>query len=203
MSNMKSIILASSSPRRRSLLEHIGLRFKVRSADVNEDYEAEWSPPEIVTTLSSRKAKHVAEEVKSGLVIGADTVVAYGENVLGKPEDPRHARRMLRELSGSTHEVYTGLTLINRREGQNKSRPLSFSERTKVTFGEIDYEEIRTYVASGRSMDKAGAYGIQDPMGALFVKKICGDYHSVVGFPLHAFYVNLKSYAPEYLELFD
>ncbi len=200
---MNSIILASSSPRRRSLLEHIGLRFEVRPADVKEDYEAEWSPPEIVTALSSRKAIHAAEKVKNGLVIGADTVVAHGENVLGKPEDPQHARRMLKELSGSTHEVYTGLTLINRQEGENKSRPLSFSERTRVTFGEIDYEEIRTYVASGRPMDKAGAYGIQDPMGALFVKKICGDYHSVVGFPLHAFYVNLKSYAPEYLELFD
>lgn len=200
---MKSIILASASPRRRFLLEHIGLRFEVRPADVKEDYEAEWSPPDIVTTLSSRKAKHVAREVDNGLVIGADTIVVYDKNVLGKPEDSRHARRMLKELSDSSHEVYTGLTLINRREGENKSRPLSFSKRTSVTFGEIDYEEIRTYVASGRPMDKAGAYGIQDPMGALFVKKICGDYHNVVGFPLHAFYVNLKSYAPEYLELLD
>lgn len=200
---MKTITLASSSPRRRNLLELIGLRFEVRPAEVNEEYETQWSPPEIVTNLSSRKAKRVAEEVENGLVIGADTVVARGDRILGKPEDPGHARRMLKELSGSTHEVYTGLTLVNRRDRENISRPLSFYECTKVTFGEIDYEAIRTYVASGRPMDKAGAYGIQDPTGALFVKKICGDYYSVVGFPLHAFYVNLKSYAPEYIELFD
>lgn len=198
---VKQIILASSSPRRRSLLEQIGLPFQVRPPDVEEHFEKGLSPSEIVTGLSMRKAEAAAEQLREGLIIGSDTVVVHRGSILGKPDSAEQAEEMLAALSGDTHEVLTGVALLKKEGERNNTQSLSFSETTEVTFGRIDYEDIRRYVASGRPMDKAGAYGIQDPMGGLFVKKIHGDYNTVVGFPLHSFCRRMKSFAPEYLDL--
>lgn len=198
---MKQIILASSSPRRRSLLEQLGLPFEVRPSRVEEHFEKGLPPSDIVTGLSMRKAENAAAGLREGLVIGSDTVVVHGGSILGKPESAEQAEKMLAGLSGETHQVHTGVALLKMEGERNNMQSLSFSETTEVTFGDIDYEDIRTYVGSGRPMDKAGAYGIQDPMGGLFVKRICGDYNTVVGFPLHSFYRRMKSFAPEYLEL--
>jgi septum formation protein len=119
--------------------------------------------------------------------------------VLEKPADPDHAKTMLRSLSGNTHEVYTGVALIKTGRSGNICKRCTFFERTLVAFGALTEYEIDSYVDSGSPMDKAGAYGIQDDWGALFVERIDGDYYNVVGFPLYRFYRTLKEFAPEYV----
>lgn len=124
------------------------------------------------------------------MIVGADTIVVLDGHVLGKPKDARQARGMLRSLSGRTHTVYTGVALIDARSGMSES----FYERTRVTFRAIDEKEIREYVRSGSPLDKAGAYGIQDDFGAVFVEKVSGCFYTVVGFPLSRFYVELPKF---------
>ncbi len=195
---MKSIILASGSPRRKKLLEQINLTFSIQVSTVDEHYDPKRSPADIVQTLADRKARDVAQNTAQALVIGADTIVVYDNKILEKPENPRQAKTMLSQLSGNSHMVLTGVSLYKTFEDR-ESRYYQFVEQTKVTFGEIDAEDITTYVKSGAPIDKAGAYGIQDDFGALFVKRIEGDYNTVVGFPLHKFYHEMKKNAPEYL----
>ncbi len=174
------IILASGSPRRKELLTQAGLTFQVMTADVDET-PTEREPTGIVKELSCRKAEAVAKMMEeqhpqSYWILAADTIVAMDGEILGKPKDEEDAVRMLRELSGKTHEVYTGVTLF-------QDAPRSFSVCTRVTFYELSEENIRDYVASGEPMDKAGAYGIQG-LGARLVERIEGDYNNVVGLPL-------------------
>ncbi len=196
---MKSIILASASPRRKKLLELINLPFEVIPSPVGEAFDPNLSPAEIVETLALRKAKDVASGKAGKLVIGADTIVVFEEEILEKPESPEHAVEMLQRLSGDTHQVFTGVALVKTGSEGNIQEICTFAERTDVVFGELDPEDIKGYVDSGSPMDKAGAYGIQDDLGALFVKGIEGDYYTVVGFPLYAFYQKMKQFAPEYL----
>jgi septum formation protein len=196
---LNSIILASGSPRRKKLLEQINLAFRVQVSDVDEHYNSKHSPAEIVRTLASRKARDIARNTTEALVIGADTLVEFGNKILEKPENPQQAQKMLTQLSGQTHTVLTGVALC-KTFPDKESLFHHFVEQTKVTFGKIDSEDITTYVKSGAPMDKAGAYGIQDDFGALFVKRIDGDYNTVVGFPLYKFYRDMKSFAPEYLK---
>lgn len=196
---MKQLILASASPRRRHLLEHIGLSPRVMVSSVNEQFEDDMPPGEVASTLAMRKAADVAGRVEEGLIIGADTIVEYGGRILEKPRSPSEAVQMLKMLSGKSHTVWSGVALI-RRWPDNKMEQRTFTEQTEVTFGELDETDITRYVDSGLPMDKAGAYGIQDPAGALFVKSISGDYNTVVGLPLFALCRHLKSFAPEYLK---
>ena len=174
-----SIILASQSPRRRQLLEQIGLdHFIVRPARGEEVMDPALSPAQLVEELSRQKAREVAGASDPGdLVIAADTVVAIDGRVLGKPHDREEACAMLSALSGREHTVYTGVTVCR------DDRMLTQHEATQVRFRPLSPREIRAYVDSGEPMDKAGAYGVQE-LGALLVEGIRGDYFNVVGLPL-------------------
>jgi len=132
----------------------------------------------------------VATRVRSGVVVGADTIVVLSGKFLGKPLSPSDARSMLRRLSGRTHNVYSGVAIVDAETG----RSTTFAERTRVTFRMLEEDEIRAYVASGAPMDKAGAYGIQDDYGAVFVEKVVGCFYTVVGFPLSRFHLVLRRF---------
>lgn len=195
---MDTVILASESPRRKKLLEQINMPFKVQASSVDENYDAALSPSEVVQVLARRKAVDVARHFTKALIIGSDTIVAYQDTILGKPPTKEAARAMLMQLSGNTHSVFTGVALC-RKESPDNSRLYTFFEETKVTFGKLNTHDVEQYVESGSPMDKAGAYGIQDDYGAVFVKHIEGDYNTVVGFPLYSFYQVMQNFAPEYL----
>ncbi|MGI6011344.1 MAG: Maf family protein [Ruminococcus sp.] len=178
---MKRIILASQSPRRKALLEQVGLEFTIIPAKGEEKIETE-DPAKAVEVLSEQKAREVFCNTKEEcLVIGADTVVAFEGRILGKPADERDAARMLQMIQGKTHSVYTGVTLLCRERGTEDLAV--FSEETRVTFYPMTEREIQEYISSGEPMDKAGAYGIQG-LAAAFVEKISGDYNNVVGLPV-------------------
>ena len=182
---MSLIILASASPRRKELLEQVNVKFQIRVSDC-EEIITKTIPHEIVMELSSQKAEdicsHLTETEKEDcIIIGADTIVAYQNQILGKPSSPENAYEMLRFLSGNIHQVYTGVTLIKYEHGIRRQK--SFYEKTDVYFYPLTDEKIHAYVASGNCMDKAGAYGIQCEAAA-FVKKIDGDYNNVVGLPI-------------------
>ena len=177
---MKHIILASASPRRKEILELADLKFDVMPIDAQE-ITTKTAPNEVVMELASIKAKDIYKKSeKQSMIVGADTVVAYQGQILGKPTDKADAKRMLTMLSGQTHEVYTGVCVIE--DGKTKT----FYEETKVTFYEISDEQINHYIKTGEPMDKAGSYGIQGK-AAVFIKGIEGDYYNVVGFPIARF----------------
>lgn len=204
---MSMLILASGSPRRKELLEQMGLEFEVCPAK-GEEVITKTLPDEVVLELSKQKAEEVAagvlswlekggsfEQIKAEtaqdiLVIGADTVVACQDNILGKPKDEQAAFEMLSQLQGATHSVYTGVTCVflsaDGRTGEH-----SFFEKTDVTFYPMQEKQIRRYIATGEPMDKAGAYGIQGKC-AIYIDKIIGDYNNVVGLPVAAIYRELK-----------
>ncbi len=182
-------VLASASPRRRRLLEQLGLRFDVRVPDVDETPVPGQSPQDLVLRLALEKAEPIAESLPEALTLAADTVVVLDGELLGKPSDEQEARVMLRALSGRTHTVFTGIALLHSRS----DRCVTAAVETKVTFSDLADDEIARYVATGSPLDKAGAYGIQDDYGALFISRIDGDYYNVVGLPLHRFYRLLRT----------
>lgn len=183
------IILASASPRRKELLAQIGLDFEVLVSDV-EEVITEIAPNRVVEELSMQKAEAVFQRTEGDvMVIGADTVVALDNIILGKPSDKEHAIKMLKKLQGQEHCVYTGVTLYVRK-GENTFRN-TFSECTVVKFYPMTDGEIKWYVETGEPMDKAGAYGIQG-LGARFVERISGDYNNVVGLPIARLYQEIK-----------
>lgn len=199
---MGQIILASASPRRKELLEQIGISFDICPAK-GEEVITKKIPHEVVQELASQKAKEIAGMVKAYeetheelmtpqdiMVIGADTIVAYDNQILGKPKDEEDAFRMLSMLSGNTHSVYTGVSIILLAES-GKAGEITFYEKTDVIMRQMDEEEIRRYIATGEPMDKAGAYGIQGKC-AIYIDKIDGDYNNVVGLPIAAIYRELK-----------
>jgi septum formation protein len=190
------VILASQSPRRKKLLEQIGLGFKVSPSGISEDSD-HTDPILLVEDLALDKATDVAKNHSHSLIIGSDTIVVHQGMILGKPENEQDAVRMLTNLSGTTHYVYTGVGFVKTNQFGQIIDTLTFHEQTKVTFSALDESDIIAYVKSGSPLDKAGAYGIQDDLGALFVEKIEGDYYNVVGFPLNRFYRELKSFSPE------
>jgi len=176
--NERKIILASKSPRRQEILSSGDIEFNVEPSGITENIEEELSPRQLAEELSKRKAQYVAKLHSLSIVIGADTVVALGNRVLDKPISESDATETLRTLSGKTHQVFTGFTIIDAKSGKS----LTSSEKTDVTFRTLTDEEIRTYVDSGDPMDKAGAYGIQSGAG-IFIDHIDGDYLNVVGLP--------------------
>lgn len=178
--NMEKIILASASPRRRELLTQAQIPFEVQVSEA-EEIITKTDPGEVVEELSYIKASAVAEKFPGRWVLGADTVVALQGEILGKPADETDARRMLGELQGQTHQVYTGVTLM--KDGEIHT----FHEATQVKVSEMSEEEILHYIAGGEPMDKAGAYGIQGSF-AVFIEGIEGDYNNVVGLPIAAVY---------------
>lgn len=198
---MNQIILASGSPRRKELLEQIGLEFEICPAK-GEEIITKTIPEEVVMELSRQKAEEVAGMVSAYgekhselttpqdiLVIGADTVVAYDGQILGKPKDREHAMEMLRMLSGHTHSVYTGVTCVFI-DKKGRCGEHIFYEKTDVTMYPMTETEIQRYVDTGEPMDKAGSYGIQGRC-AIHVKEIRGDYNNVVGLPVSRLYQEL------------
>lgn len=185
------IILASGSPRRRELMEQIGIRTEVMPSSVEERVTSD-IPDQVVLELSGQKAEDVAEktEGRDVLVIGADTVVASEGRILGKPGSVAEAGEMIASLAGKCHQVYTGVTLIYR-DPSGEMRRKAFAERTDVYVYPMDEEEIRGYAGCGEPMDKAGAYGIQGRFAA-YVEKIDGDYNNVVGLPVGRLYQEIK-----------
>ena len=199
---MSQIILASASPRRKALLEQIGMEFEICPAK-GEEVITESRPDAVVSELSRQKAEEVAAGVltyneqhpdlatpQDILVIGADTVVAYGDEILGKPKDVEDAGRMLTLLQGNTHSVYTGITLVFI-DKSGRTGEYCFFEKTDVTMYPMDEDEINRYIATGEPMDKAGSYGIQGRC-AIYIKQIEGDYNNVVGLPVARLYQELR-----------
>jgi len=181
------LILASRSPRRLNLLRQIGLAPEVVPCDIPEDFLADRTPAENAVELATAKARKVADAIQMGCVIGADTIVTIDGTMLGKPADEGDAQRMLKLLSGRVHRVHTGFALIERPSG----RMHTGVEETLVYFRDLPDDEIAEYVRGGSPMDKAGAYGIQDDYGAVFVRRVEGCYYNVVGLPLSAIYTEL------------
>ena len=173
----EKVILASGSPRRRELLGQMGVGFEIDVPDVDEHVSG--TPDKMVALLAGRKARAVAKKYEGGLIVAADTLVALDDNALGKPEDDEDAKRMLRALSGRTHDVYTGVCVMNAATGE----AMVCAERTGVVFRKLTDAEIDAYVATGEPRDKAGAYAIQGGAGA-FVTGYVGSRTNVIGLPV-------------------
>lgn len=192
---MKRIILGSASPRRRELMEQIGLNFEIAVSNKEETYVST-KPEDIVKELALMKAQNVASEMENGeklcdaIVIGADTIVVLDENILGKPKSEEDAYHMLTNLQGRSHQVYTGVAIIDY-DRSGKKKVCSHAVGTKVYVHEMEPKEIRTYVQGKEPMDKAGAYGIQGKFAA-YIDKIEGDYYNVVGLPVAYLYQQIK-----------
>ncbi len=189
--NLPHFYLASKSPRRRQILEMVGMKFTLLDIEVDEDNHFADNPEEYVMSLSEKKAREASTRIKAGIVATADTIVYIDGKVLNKPLDAQDARGMLTTLSGRTHTVYTGFTLLEVPGG----KCVSECGATQVTFRKLESEEIEEYIGSGAPFDKAGAYGIQDDLSALFVERIDGDFYNVVGLPLPKFYLALRNFS--------
>lgn len=194
---MKTIILASASPRRKELLEKLGLKFQVEPSNCEEDINSELEPHELAKSLSLKKAELVAMNHKNALVIAADTFIAFEGKILGKPQTETAARKMLAAISGRRHSVITGFTIID----TESNRVLSRSVATEVYIRQLTSNEIDAYVRSKEPLDKAGAYAIQG-LGSVIVEKIEGDYFNVVGLPLSALAESLKEFGIHILQKF-
>lgn len=173
------LVLASSSERRRELMSEAGYDFEVIVPSIGEDHLHQQDPRILAESLAHSKARQVADKLERDVVVGADTVVAIGNEIIGKPADADDARRILKSLSGTTHEVITGLCLVNARRGER----LLGVETTHITMRELTDVELDDYVRSGEGLDKAGAYAIQET-GDRFVEKIEGSFTNVVGLPM-------------------
>ncbi len=179
MSGVPRLVLASASPRRRELLATLGLVFEVRPSDLDETPRPGEAPEALAIRLALAKARAVARAGE--LVLGADTVVALGDEPLGKPADAAEARAMLTRLSGRSHQVWTGVALVE--TGPGRQRTAAGAARTEVDFRPLDAAEIDAYVASGEPLDRAGAYAIQGG-AAGFAERLEGSWSNVVGLPL-------------------
>lgn len=176
----ETVVLASKSPRRKELLAMAGIPFTALSTGAQESVAPGTPPQRAVVELAERKARAAAlqKEAAGKTVVGADTVVALGGKIFGKPRNEAEAFEMLSALSGETHRVFTGVCILF-----PERESVCFYEKTDVTFYPLAPEEIEAYISTGEPMDKAGAYGIQG-RGALFVKRISGDFYNVVGLPV-------------------
>lgn len=211
MQTKKRIILGSASPRRRELLEQIGISFEVRVSDKEEVYHS-LIPEEIVKELALSKAENVADDLREKqeqvkqisfdkknnvlldtIVIGADTIVVSDGSILGKPKDEADAVRMIRSLQGRSHKVYTGVAILDY-DDEGKRKSVVHAVETEVFVNPMSDEEIREYAATGEPLDKAGAYGIQGQF-ASYIERIDGDYYNVVGLPVSYVYRQLKEIA--------
>ena len=182
------IYLASKSPRRRKLLKQLGIKFKSYSLNTVENVFDGEHPVNCVKRLALEKMKRARKKVQNGIIITADTIVVLDKKVIGKPKNYKDAIKILLMLSGRVHTVYTGFCVLN----QKKNKLITDFEKTKVEFRLLSKDEIIDYVDGGSPMDKAGAYGIQDDFGAVFVKQINGCYYNVVGLPLTKLYNALR-----------
>lgn len=182
------LILASKSPRRQDLMNAMNLNFKVMLKDVDESYPDQLLPAEIAVYIAEKKAAAFAGDSMDSIVITADTIVALNTEILGKPEDETHAAAMLTKLSGTSHQVYTGVSLSHAGKIQ------SFYDETVVFFNVLTPAQIAYYIEHYQPLDKAGAYGIQDWIGLVAVQKLIGSYTNVMGLPTEKLYKALAAF---------
>jgi septum formation protein len=181
------VVLFSKSPRRQELLRLMGINFRVVTKDVDESYPETLLPEQVAEYIAINKAKAFDDELTDETLIAADTVVAIDSEILGKPTDAADAVRMLRMLSGKTHQVYTGVAILKNHQ------LISFTDKTDVEIKELTEEEINFYIENYQPYDKAGAYGIQEWFGLIAVKAIHGSYTNVMGLPTEKLDANLRT----------
>jgi septum formation protein len=186
---MRNIILASASPRRKALLEQIGLKFQVHPSNNNETVIEGAEPKTIAQNIALEKARTVATNYADAIIIAADTFAIMDDRIIGKPHTPNEAYNILAILNGKTHSVITGFCIIDSKTG----KIIIDSVETRVTMQHMTCDEIKAYIASGEPMDKAGGYAIQG-LGASIITRIEGDYYNVVGLPLHSIVQALKTF---------
>lgn len=182
------LILASKSPRRQELLRSLGFDFEIRTREADESFDSNMEVTKVAQYLAEKKSIAFGELTKKELLITSDTTVVAGRHILNKPSDKAEATAMLRTLSNDKHKVITGVCL------RSAARTITFSETTEVHFRELTSEEIEHYINHYRPMDKAGAYGIQEWIGMIGIKKITGDYYNVMGLPTYQLYRHLKEH---------
>lgn len=185
----RPLILASSSPRRQYLMKEAGFTFTVEKPDVDEVFPNDLPAEQIARYLASLKAEFFRPELRDQIVVTADTVVILGKRILNKPGNRAEAIEMLSSLSGKTHTVMTGVCILT------NEQEISFDDSTQVTFQDLDQNEIQYYIDHYKPYDKAGAYGAQDWIGMVALKKIEGSYFNVMGLPIHKVYQQLKAFA--------
>jgi septum formation protein len=185
----RKYILASRSARRKKLLNQVGLDFIVRDSKAEELNCSGFHPVKLVKINSQIKSRKIAANYNGEIVIGADTIVVLGKEILGKPRNEKEAVKFLKMLSNKKHFVYTGVNVIDTKTGKE----IFNFEKTTVQFRKLGSEEITYYVRNHKPFDKAGSYGIQDDFGCLFIEKITGDYYNVVGLPLVNLFDSLRN----------
>jgi septum formation protein len=205
MAQSRKIVLASGSPRRKELLEKIGVEFTVDPSDYPEDWQSTIQinkdlgialiPEKLAQSISIRKAAAVAPKYPNAIIIAADTLGVLRGKVIGKPRTPDEARQMLQALSGKSHRVVTAFTILDSKNNKMVTRAVV----TRVYFKKLDHAEIDNYVKTGEPLDKAGAYAIQGK-GSIFVEKIDGDYYNVMGLPLNSLSESLKEFGVQILQ---
>jgi len=186
----KTLYLASKSPRRKKLLKQIGFNFKTFSVDTIEEIIDGESPAKTVKRLAQEKMEAAEKKVRDGIILTADTIVVLNNQIIGKPKNKKSAFEILKRLSGNSHLVYTGFCVKSIPE----NKIITTYEKTTVQFRTLSDSEIKDYIDGGSPMDKAGAYGIQDDYGAVFVCKIVGCYYNVVGLPISKVFDTLKQF---------
>lgn len=184
----RSLILASSSPRRQFLLKEAGFTFVVDSPNIDESFPSSMPSEKVPSYLAEKKAKALLPKITNEIVLASDTVVILGNKILNKPVDRNEAVEMLTILSGQTHLVVTAVCLLSR------EKVVSFDDRTEVTFANLSQSEIEFYIDHYKPFDKAGAYGAQDWLGMIGVEKINGSYFTVMGLPIHKVYRQLMKF---------
>ena len=180
-----SVILASKSPRRENILKQIEIDFEIIPSNICEDNNFNLGPRKFVQYWSKKKAKVIAKRNKDKIIIGADTIVYFNGKIIGKPKDKEESYKMLNNLSGKTHKVFTGVSIVY----EEKNILRTFCQMTKVTVRDIPKNDILYYIDNYYTLDKAGSYGIQDWF-SIWIKKIDGCYYNVMGLPLSKFYKN-------------
>lgn len=188
MKKERPLILASSSPRRKHLMQEAGFKFSVEKPEVDETWPPEIPVDQVARYLASKKAEFFRLRIHDEIVVTADTVVILFNEILNKPADRREAIEMLSKLSGRTHLVMTGVCILS------KEKEESFDDTTEVEFQALTREEIEYYVDNYKPYDKAGAYGAQDWIGMVAIRKIAGSYFNVMGLPIHKVYAHLKNW---------
>lgn len=183
MANNYKIILASKSPRRAEILSMIGVNFKVAPSKIEEQINPKIEQNEIAINISKAKAETISHKYPNDIIIGADTIVVFNERIFGKPKDKNESKKMLKALSGNSHKVITGVTIMNKKLGIVKT----FSEVTEVFVKKIPTKQIEFYVNNYNTLDKAGSYGIQEWF-SVWIKKIDGCYYNVMGLPVSKLY---------------
>ncbi len=195
---MKKLILGSSSPRRRQMFEWLQIPHELRSSKIEETVKEGLSPSQIVIDLANQKTQDTFQSQKNEVLVTADTIVVFENQILGKPKDRNDAKRMLTMMSGRSHEVYTGVSITFEDLDKNKVQE-SFFEVTSVKFANLDSNFLEAYLDTNDSLDKAGAYGLQSA-GQVFVEKVEGSYSNVVGFPMSSFIVKMTEIANSYFK---